>query len=285
LTRLRVKGKIFPVDMEEHRHFPSTNQLSVLLSTILLAYALTPFLRFPDIGFSITLPFGFFTFPINFGSLISILVALLAGFGMDSLLRTHPHFKEGTTFQHCILPAFTAWVLGYPLGIYEFGAAWWVMFSLGGSLLVLVFIAEYIVMDFDDLRFALSSIGLTALSFALFLILAIALKASNVRLYLALPTLGVSLALIVLRTIYLRLNGRWIIFGTAAIVMVVLQIAIGLQYLPVSPLGYGLVLVGAAYGLTNFLGAVEDGRPWRASWQEPVLVMALLIGLGFLLGW
>jgi hypothetical protein len=270
--------------MEEHEHLPDTNQLSVLISTILLAYAVSPFIKIPDAGIQIQLGLGSFTFPINFSTIVSLIVALLAGLGMDSILRKHPHFSGGSTLQHAMLPALTAWAIGIPLSSLKFQPTWWVLFALGGFLLVLVFVAEYIVMDFSDVRFALSSIGLTALSFALFLILGIALRSSGARLYLMVPSLAVPLALVSLRTLYLRLNGRWQVAWTVGIVISVMQLAIALQYLPVSPVSYGLILVGGAYGVTTLAGYLEEGRPWRSAVIEPGIVALCLIGVALAMG-
>jgi uncharacterized integral membrane protein len=270
--------------MEEHEHLPDTNQLSVLISTILLAYAVSPFIKIPDAGIQIQLPFGTFSFPINFLTIVSFIVALLAGLGMDTILRKHPHFSGGSTVQHAMLPALTAWAIGFPLGSLTFQLGWWVLFILGGILLVLVFIAEYIVMDFSDVRFALSSIGLTALSFALFLILGIALRSSGARLYLMVPTLAIPLALVSLRTLYLRLNGHWYLAWAAGIVVLVMQLAIALQYLPVSPVSYGLILVGGAYGVTTLAGYLEEGRTWRSALIEPGIVTLFLVVIALVIG-
>jgi hypothetical protein len=270
--------------MEEHQHLPDTNQLSVLVSTILLAYALTPFITIPASDFSVQLPFGTFRIPFNFSSLVSLIVAMLAGLGMDSILRKHPHFEGGNTYQHAILPALIAWAIGVPLSSLANQPAWWAVFALGGALLALVFVAEYIVMDFSDVRFALSSIGLTALSFAMFLILAIGLRASSARLYLALPTLLLPLGVVSLRTLYLRLNRRWCFAWVAAITIVVGQIATGLQYLPVSPAGYGLILVAAGYALTSLAGYLEEGRPWRSALIEPGIILAILVIFALAIG-
>ncbi len=147
-------------------------------------------------------------------------------------------------------------------------------------LLVLVFIAEYITVDFSDIRFAAAAIGLTALSFALFLILAITLRAAGTRLYLALPGLAVPVFLVTLRSIYLRANGQWRLAWAIGITLVIIQLAIGLQYLPVTPVGYGLFLVAPAYGLTSFAVLIEEGRSLRSAWLGPSVIMVLLVALG-----
>jgi hypothetical protein len=270
--------------MQEHTHLPQTNQLSVLASTILLAYALTPFINIPATDLTLNLPFGVFSYSLNFSTIVSILVAALAAVGVDWLLRSHPHHEEKVSVQHSLLPALTAWVIGIPLSTLGFGLAWWTLFAMGGILLVLVFIAEYIVVDFSDVRFGPAAGGLNALSFALFLILTISIRTAGLRLYLALPAVALPIFLISLRTLYLRSNGQWRLVWAAGITLVVVQIAIGLQYLPVSPLGYGLYLVGPGYAITNAAVSLEEGRTLRSFWLEPVVIVVLLMLLAFAFG-
>jgi hypothetical protein len=208
----------------------------------------------------------------------------LAGLGMDMILQKHPHFEGKPTYQHSLLPALTAWAIGIPLNSLISQPTWWVLFVDGGLLLVLVFVAEYIVMDFSDVRFAFASIGLTAISFALLLILAISLRGSSARLYLAVPTFMIALAMVSLRTLYLRLNRRWCFSWVVGIVVVVAQVAVGLQYLPVSPSAYGLILVAAAYGCTSLAGYIEEGRSWKSALIEPGVVASILVAVALIAG-
>jgi hypothetical protein len=270
--------------MNEHTHLPEINQLSVLAATILLAYALTPFITIPEANLALELPFGVFSFSFNFLTIVSVLVAILAGFGMDWLLHAHPHRVMRFPLLSSLLPALTAWVIGIPLSALTYGITWWGLFAMGGVLLVLVFVAEYIVVDFSDMRFGPAAAGLSALSFGLFLILAITVRASGLRLYLALPALAVPLFLISMRTLYLRSGGHWNLPWAFCISAVVVQIALGLQYLPVSPLGYGLYLVAPAYALTQIGVMVEEGRPFRSVWLGPVIIMVILVLVAFFLG-
>jgi hypothetical protein len=270
--------------MEEHRHLPDANRFSVLTATILLAYALTPFIKLPESSFTLQLPGIIFPFRFTFSSLISIIVALLAAVGTDWLLRGHPHLGKQKTFQHSLLPAMTAWVIGLPLSALIIGTAWWVVFTLGGVLLALVFYAEYIVVDFSDMRHAPATVGLTAVSFSLFLILSIAVYSTALRLYLLLPALVIPMVLVSLRALYLRLGGRWCISWSIGISLVVGQIAMALHYWPLSPLAYGLLLLGPAYALTGIAGSIEEKRPWATLWIEPVIMLVIFWGLAIILG-
>jgi hypothetical protein len=270
--------------MDEHNHLPGINQLSVLASTILLAYALTPFINISVADFTINLPFGIFSFTINFLTIVSILVAALAGFGADWLIKSHPHPQQRVPIQHCLLPALTAWVIGIPLNTLGYGVGWWILFALGAVLLVLVFVAEYIAVDFSDTRFGPAVGGLSALSLALFLILAITIRAAGLRLYLALPGLAILILLISLRTLYLRSSGRWNWVTALGISLVTVQIALGLQYLPVSALGYGLYLTAPVSAMISVAVSLEEGRPLRPALVEPAVIMVLLLLLAIIIG-
>lgn len=254
---------------------PDINRLSVLMSAILLAYALTPFMREATQTTELRLP-GI-VFPINFGfaTIVSILAAGMAAAGMVWLLSDHPHriAKRGD-WRHGLIPALTAWGIGIPLNVPQVGLEWWVIFALGGGLLGIVFVAEYISIDFGDPRYALAMMTLIGVSFALFLVLAVGLHTLGARLYVLAPALGLVAGVISLRTLYLRLNGRWCLAWAAAIAWVVVQVGVGLHYLDIPPISFGLMLLGPAYALTSLAAAIEDRRSWRILWIEPLLMLA-----------
>ena len=264
---------------EEHQHLPNTDRLSVLAASILLAYALLPFVTIPERDLVMQVLGVVFVFKVNFSTIIALIGAGLAAAGMEWLLHDHPHLGRQRTFQHWLIPALTAWVLDVPLSSLAVSLQWWAVLGFGGLLLVLVLISEYIAVDPADTRHAAATVGLTAVSYALFLILVIALAGADMRLYLLLPGLFVAIFLVTLRSLYLRLGGRWCIAWSLAIAMTVAQAAAALHYWPLSPLRYGLVLLGLAYALASVAGSVEEGRPWQTLWIEPVLMLAALWGL------
>ena len=264
---------------EEHQHLPNTDRLSVLAASILLAYSLLPFVTIPERDLVMRVLGVVFVFKVNFATIIALIGAGLAAAGTEWLLRDHPHLGRQRTFQHWLIPALTAWVLDVPLSSLAVSLQWWAVLGFGGLLLVLVLISEYIAVDPADTRHAAATVGLTAVSYALFLILVIALAGADMRLYLLLPGLFVAIFLVTLRSLYLRLGGRWCIAWSLAIAMTVAQAAAALHYWPLSPLRYGLVLLGLAYALASVAGSVEEGRPWQTLWIEPVLMLAALWGL------
>lgn len=269
--------------IDEHQHLPDVNRLSILVAVILLAYALTPFVNLPERALSLQLPGMFIALRFTFPALISVIAAILAGTGSAWLFQNHPHYHDRRARIYWLLPALTAWAVGNTLGTLEVGPEWWAVFALGGALLVLVLLAEYIVLDDYDIRHAPASIGLTAVSFGLYLILAVAARAAGLRLYEILATLVPSMALLSLRTLFLRLNGRWCIAWALGIALFVGQLAIGLHYFPTPPLRYALLLVGPAYALTSLAGGVEEGRPLRRLWVEPAIMLVAIGALAFLI--
>jgi len=303
---------------EAHQHLPNTDRLSVLAASILLGYALLPFIDIPERSLVLQIMGAVFVFKVNLSTFIAIISAGLAAAGVTWLLRDHPLYHHGSfrdtntnsagsvvetgffqrlgfpsgssildsfrsLFQHWLLPALTAWVIGVPLNSLVVGPQWWAVFAFGGLLLVLVLVAEYITVDPYDTRHGIASVGLTAVAYALFLILTIALAAAQTRLYILLPALGSAIFLVTLRNLYLRLGGCWCFSWSAAITLVVGQAATALHYWPVSPLRYGLIILGLAYALASLAGSIEEGRSGRSQWVEPAIMLAVIWGLAVIL--
>jgi hypothetical protein len=264
--------------MVKTNHLPKTDKVSLLAATILLSYTLTRFVDIPSRDLSIQLPGIYLSVEINIRTIVALLIAGLTATGADWLLHDHPSLRGKSTFQHWILPALTAWVIGAPLYQLPFGPQWWIGFGIGGGLLMVVLIAEFIVIDPHDFRFTLASIGLTAVSFALFFILIISLRTTQVRMFLLIPIITFSIGLISLRTLNLRIHGRWGIVQAIIIALVVGQIAAALHYLPLQPITFGLVLLGPAYALTSLLASWSETKPWAEVVTEPILVLIIAWG-------
>jgi hypothetical protein len=206
--------------------------------------------------------------------LVTFLVAGLTASGADWLLRQHPSYQGKSTYEHWLLPALTALVIGIPLFQMPLGPVWWAGFAIGGAALMLVMVAEYISMDPDDLRQPAASAGLTAVSFALFLTLAIALRFSGVRLFLMVPALTAAAFLVSLRTLHLRLHGKWALIQAGIIALITGQISAALYYWPLSPVAFGLTVLGPAYALTSLVANLSESESLRQAVIEPVIVLA-----------
>lgn len=270
--------------MEKAKPLPDPNQLSMLTGVILLAYAISQYLSVPVNQLSIQLP-GIFI-PINFEyrHLVTVTVSILAATGMDWIISRHIKNSGKERAQHWLLPSMTAWIIGIPLSTIPVGLTWWGVFLFGGLIFTLVIIAEYITVDPLDPRSGIVNIGLSALSLILFLILAISVRASGARLYLVLPAIGVAGVLVSLRTFNLKLGSSWYYAWSFGISFLVTQFAAGLYYLPVSPVQFGILLVGSMYSLLSFSESVIQKRMSRRIWLEPVIIFVFSLLFAIILG-
>jgi len=265
-------------------HQPNFDKLSIITAMVLLAYAFTAFIQIPEQVVSLQLPGFLLEFTIRFNTFVSLLVAVLAVSGSEWLLASHPRFSRRNRYVHWLLPGLTAIVIGVPLGTMQTGPTWWILFGFGGILFSAVLASEYISLDPADQRYSLAVIGLTAVAMALLLILMIALRGSGLRLFLVLAAILPSTALISARCISLRFNGRWNLPWAAVTTLITTQLAIGLYYLPISPLQFGLILIAAVYGLISVLSAIEEAQLHARVWVEPVIMSTLLVVLAVILG-
>ena len=262
--------------MDKPRYLPDPDRLSVLAATIILAYTLTRFIEFPERNLSLQLPGIYIAINLNIYTIVTVLVAGLTAAGTTWLLGDHPGLIGKITLQHWILPALTAWIIGIPLNQINFSLTWWFVLAVGGVLLTLILVAEYIVIDPDDIRQPLAAAGLTAVAFALLLVLAITLRYAGVRLYLFLPALTIGSGLVCLRAMYLRLHGRWTVIQAGIASLITGQIAAALYYWPVSPITYGLCLLGPAYALSSLLSNLMEEKPLRQAILEPALALLIV---------
>ena len=143
-------------------------------------------------------------------------------------------------------------------------------------MIILVLLAEYVVVDPQDDRRGPAAAGLTVLSFTLFLVMATALRYANLRLYLLLPAVGLASGLVSLRAMRLRQPGNWPWLQAGLATLGVIQLAAGLHYWPLTPVSFGLALLGPAYALTSLLGNLAEGEPPRQAAIEPAVVLAII---------
>ena len=264
--------------MNEQRYLPNADRVGMLTSTVLLAFALTRLIQAPEFNLELQLPGFFFLLPLNLSTAMSVLTAGLTATGMDWLLRDHPSLGGRPTYQWWLLPTLTTFVIGVPLSILPTGPAWWVSFLIAGIFLFFVFVAEYIVVDPGAPYYAVAMAGLTAISYTLFLVLAVALRYGTVRLYVLAPGLFIAAALASLRILHLR-EGRWEYAWSLGIAFVCVQIAAGLHYWPLSPIQFGLMLTGLLYGLTSYAVNLGHDQPAHRALLVPVIIIWLCWGL------
>ncbi|NWG34531.1 MAG: hypothetical protein HXY42_08830 [Chloroflexi bacterium] len=263
---------------ENDRFMPDPNRIGLLTSTVLLALALTRFIPSQGYGLEVRFPPLPFAVTLDLATLMNVLVACLTAAGMDWLVRGHPALKDRLTFQWWFLPTLTAFVISIPLSALP-GRAWWIGFLLGGVFIFFVFLAEYIVVDPDAPYYTWSVAGLTAISCTLFFILAVALHSNGVRLFILLPALFIAAALASLRILQLWMGGKWQIAWSFGIGMTSVQVAAGLHYWPLTPIQFGLLLIGPLYGLIDLAINLGENMPARRAALEPAVVSALCWGL------
>lgn len=269
----------YNASMQSRRFLPDANHLSILMAVVLLAFALAHVLHAPHLPVRIPL-FGIvLVFNLNLNTVISILTAGLAAAGEAWLLRAHPSIQPGETVEHWLLPMLTVLIIGVALSTLPSSLTWWLGFVLGGAILLVVFLAEYVVVEPADTLYPFATAALTSIAFIIFLILCIALRAGNARLFLVIPAVFVAGGLVALRTLHLRLNELWAFDWALGIAFVAIQIAAALHYWPLTPVRFGLVLLGPLYGLTALSVNLAEGNPFRRAFVEPLVMLVLMWGL------
>jgi hypothetical protein len=265
--------------MNQEKYLPDSNRVGMLASTVLLAFALTRIVQSPEFTLEFQVAGFLLTLPLNITTAMSLLTAGLTATGMDWLLRGHPSLNGKPTFQWWFLPTLTSFVISVPLSLLPNGTAWGVGFAISGLFLILVFIAEYIAVDPNAPYYTTAITGLTAISYTLFFILAVALRYGDLRLFLILPALFLASGLTSLRIMHLRSSGKWDFAWALGIAFICVQLATGLHYWPLSPVQFGLMLVGPLYGLTNLAINMGEDLPTRRAILEPAVSTALCWGL------
>jgi hypothetical protein len=117
--------------------------------------------------------------------------------------------------------------------------------------------------------------GLTAISYTLFFVLAVALRYGGIRLYILAPALFLAATLASLRILHLRLTGRWEYAWALGIAFVCMQVASGLHYWPLSPIQFGLMLIGSLYGLTSLAVNLGEDQPARRAVFGPAIILGV----------
>ncbi len=263
--------------------WPEKERLSVLTAIMLLTYALTRLLDLPVHEVEWSLAGIRLNFALRFGAFIAMVAAGLAATGMRWLLQTHPAWRKGDSgmvLEHLLLPTLTALIVSLALGTLEPALLWWLGFGVGGFLMVLVFLAEYIAVDIHDARYPVASVMLTALTFTFYLLLTAALRAANARLFLLAPALFVGSGLIALRVFRLRL-GRWAWAQAFVVALLCTQLGAALHYWPLTPVQSGLMAVGPAYALIDFIAVQMEGEHLGRAILAPLILLGVFWGLAF----
>jgi hypothetical protein len=222
---------------------------------------------------AIQFPGFYFAYSLTLGTAMTLMAGGLMATGMDWLLRGHPGLQERRTIDHWMLPTLTALIIGIVLDILPRGPAWWIGLITGAVILVAVLVAEYITVDPGAPLYALAAAGLTALSYALFLLFVISLRLGAARLFLVVPAVFVAAGLVTLRTLHLRFSERWDFPWALGIGLVCAQAAAGLHYWPLSSLQFGLAVLAPLYALNALASALSEDVPVRSALREPGIIL------------
>jgi hypothetical protein len=261
---------------------PNLDRISILASTILLAYTFASLINISERVFATQLPGIYLEIKISTQTIVSFLAACLAASGTDWLLREHPSGKNKRLVIHILLPAITAWIIGVPIHQQALGLFWWVGIVLGGGVLILVLIAEFTVVDTSNANYIFASVGLTILAYALLFLLSVTLKASYFRLYQLIPPLILMMFIVSLRILHLRSQGKHVLQEASLITFIFAQISIAAYYLPFSPISFGLFLQGAAYSLNSVFANIGNGKPWKEAIIDPVIAFIIFGSLTYI---
>lgn len=257
------------------------NRLSIIVALILFGFGVSVLL--PTNVYALTARiFGMkFSFPLNFNFISNLMVALLTATGMMWFLQLHPNTGRTFALQPTIIPAITAFILNMALQSIKVGAGWWYIFFLGGGILSLVILAEYIVVESTDVWFPLASAGLMSLTYILFLILLSAISLSEPRLMTVGFIIFPVATLLALRSIQLRTT-EWELKWAVGVGFITTQFALALHYFPFSPLQYGVLVTAIIFVMTEVSQNLVDQTPIRRAIIEPLIGLAFFIMIGIL---
>lgn len=259
-----------------HRDLPNPDRLGMVSALVLLVYALMPFTSLPVSELPFTVLGVRVAIPLNPYMIISLLTAAAAASGADWILRDHPRLEGASTLPYIILPALTAWALGFPLGTLDPGRTWWAVLILGALLIIMVLIGEYAALEPDGYYFPLAQMALTAVACGLLLTVSAAIRFLNLRVY-SLTLIMAPLSLFfALRILHLRL-GRWQWDWSAAIALVLTQLAVGLHYWPLPALPTGLIITGIGYAMANWAAVAVLKHDTRMAILESAGMLAICL--------
>lgn len=263
--------------------FPNRERLSVVVATIMLAYAISQAIDLPAnptpivIG-GIVVPFRF---DLNF--IVTLAVAGLTATGTDWIIRDHPAVSKKTTIPHLLLPTLSAWVLSISLNNLADVPFKWLVLLVGGVFLLVVILAEYFVLNPEDYRAPIGVALLTAIAYAMILALSVTLESTDQRLIVSVPAIMIGTGILSMRILQLQTSQSWPWLESIACIFFVTQTAAALHYLPLAPLANGVIVLGALFGIVNFIINLAQEVSFLRTVIESAVPFALALLLALLL--
>jgi hypothetical protein len=236
---------------------PAFNQVSALTALVLLSYGLIRMITLPSVDTEFGVLGLLVKVEFRTQSFMLILVAALAASGADWLIRNHPYFRGGKALllEHWVLPALAAVAIGVVVLQIPDSLQLWVGLFFGALLLVGVLWAEFIVSFQRDPRFGLITIALNGLAFLLLTGSFFTVKALQVRVIFAGPIIILLTFMVFWRLFRLGFPRERAEKWGVLISLVAAQIAVALNYWPLTPLRTSLLLSFVSYLLYQFIVA------------------------------
>lgn len=255
------------------------NRFSIVLAFLALGFAMVYLLPI-EVEASVLIILGI-RFNLSYYNAIPVLLALLAVVGGVWIFLTHPIWDyEKLSFlrilPHLMLPFISTLILAIVLRQSARSQIWWVVFLTGYFIVALLFRAEYVLIEDSGITSLGYSILVISFSFGLFLLLTIALKNSNIRMIAQFLLFFISSSFVSFRLLSLHKNIGDNLLMALLVSWIVTQLAVGLHYIFVPPIQYGLLLTGLLYSLSSWQSQYKPEKKWH-QYPEPILMSLVTI--------
>jgi hypothetical protein len=254
--------------------------LSILAASILFINACSRLISIPTRGVLVTVLSIQWAIELDGRLLCMIFLVALVVSGSEAIFRGHPTLiamrERGvrySTFPHWVLPALAAFGGSGALNLLPAGPRWWFGLLLVSGLLVACISAEYYTIDRADYRHDPSAMALHILGLVILVIILSAIHFASARIALALPVIALTAAVICLRLLDLQSpRTRRIYWYAAGIGLIISELALPMEFLPISSVTFGLLLTLVAYDLLGIAQAALTVGLRRGTITEYVIV-------------
>ncbi len=257
------------------------NRFSILLAFLAFGFALV-YLLPVDLSYATSNILGF-RIQLNYYSFIPLLLALLSAVGAVWVFSTHPiwHQEKPSLLRllpHLMLPFISSMILTIVLRQSARSLTWWVVYLTGYVIVALLLRAEYVLIEEAEINSPGYSILVTSFSFGLFLLFTISLKNSDIRMIAQFLLLFLSSMFVSYRLLGLRGSSPDNFLNAMLASWLVTQLAVGLHYIFILPIQYGLLLTGLLYSLSSLFNQLKAEKRWY-QYLEPLVMAGVTIVL------
>lgn len=254
--------------------------------TALLALSLTILFFLPTEPSRLNFFIANIEFAFSLIETIPFFIAVIGLIGSFWILIANPDMNKKTwlirqILPHCVLPSVTIFIFAQILLATDKGFEWWGILIVGLIAFSFVIYAEYQVIKPETNANTIFTLLLIALAHALFMAFAIALRASVSRVFVLVPAISIAVVFVSYRSVFLRTSGQFQSYWILVVVLICAQCAIGLYYLFLTPIQFGLLLTAILF-ISNGLVARIGQKDYKNLYIEP-LVLGIFVVLMFLL--